>query len=175
MKTFTTVLICIAALALIAPTASANNDCCWDWNPAPGAFDKPGQPGPLPGGPPRVGAPFGWAHCTANGPGIIACFSRQGRQAFLPNWTCIIGSNDPNGNPPVAGAGFLCTKKPDPIQTCFLTVIDQVTDPPGMEAIIDFEGVSIPTMSEWGLIALSIMMIGGGMWIMRRRSVAAAA
>jgi hypothetical protein len=101
-------------------------------------------------------------------------------QAFRPNWFCVLGSLDPNGNPPVIDpdhpapgtpAGFRCDEKLGP-GIWWLTVQDQTTQPPGGAQFIAFEVVSCfcPAVGEVGLFAMFALFAAGGVWMVSRRA-----
>ena len=88
-----------------------------------------------------------------------------------------MGSNDPNGNPPLGPPaepnGFQCVEKTGP-GVWWITASDPVqTQPPGgTSPPIDLEAVppAVPTMSEYAMIAMAALLGVGGYWMIRRRN-----
>lgn len=160
-------------IGLAAPTSAwAANDCCWDWN---GNQDGVGDG--LNGNEPGFigGSPNGFAPCTdaaANGGGgQLNCFSRDKRQAFLPNYFCFIGSNDPGGAAPPAGTGYACFEKGGPLQFWY-DLINQTSVPPGAPGLTFEGGNIIPSLSNIGVMVMMGLMVLCGAWMIRKNRAA---
>lgn len=176
----------LAALLTLASSAAANDDCCFDWNnTSAGAGDIPGGAPIITPGPGRPGAPFGWSRCTGapeNGLGQPNCFSRLRRQGFVPGYSCVIGSPDPNGVLPAPnlpwGSGFQCVSRADSdMVNLSLTFINQITEPLGQENLVVFEepfvppvAVGVPALGAWGQWVLAALLGLGGALMLRRRT-----
>ena len=160
--------IIAGGLAIAAPSAQAADDCCWDWSPTEAGVDDQNniEPKDDPGSP--------WAQCTntpsgGGGPGN-PCFSRDGRQMIWFNWTCLPGSAapPPGGVQSNPNSGFLCESKSAPD----IFPQPKFPDPtPGQPGPIVIEGPApppIPTVSEWGMIVLGMLVLTGGTIAIRR-------
>jgi hypothetical protein len=164
----------VAGLSVMAPTSLAANDCCWDWAPAQEGVDDQGEINP------KDNPNSDWAQCTntpagPGGPGN-PCFQRDGRQMIWVNWTCLPGpAPAPDGHPPSnPSSGYYCAPKGPGSQD------DQPKggDPPpviGSGFAIegtDPECIDCPTMSEWGLIVMGLLIVTGGTIVIRRAGAA---
>ena len=173
----------LAASLTLASLARAGDDCCFDWNnTSAGVGDAGGGSVMLNAGPPRPGAPFGWALCTGateNGTGQTSCFSRLNRQAFVPGHSCALGTPDPNGVAPLPntpfGSGFKCVTRADQdTGDISLQFINMITEPPGQQGQVVFEdalpvvSASVPSLGRWGSWVLAALLGLGGALMLRR-------
>ncbi len=182
MNVLSRAALALAACLALASVSVANDDCCFDWNnTSAGTGDIPGGALMLSAGPPRPGAPFGWALCTSaaeNGAGQPNCFSRRRRQGFVPGYTCVVGSPDPNGALPLPntpwGSGFKCVSRADnDLVDLSLQFINMITEPPGQQGLVVFEDAapalpSVPSLGRWGSWVLAALLCLGGALMLRR-------
>ena len=133
---------------LLGTVAYGSNDCCWDWA----------------GGAPKATSPGGWAQCTPTPKGV--CFDRPGLQAYLPDYTCVVGSDSPD-DPPVApdtGNGFGCVPK---LGGDEVFIIDKARETTPVVEGLSTEA-DIPTVSQWGLLVMVLLVLAAGTLVIRR-------
>ena len=174
------VLITLAAVAMFlvsAPVAYGADDCCWDWDPKNAGKSDAGQ-----------GEPYKedtvWAVCVkaptkgASGtPQDSPCFQRDGRQMVWQGWECLKDPKlpAPDGSippPPEGTTGYFCFNKENPGEQEAQLKSGSGTVP----LVAVSEGpIVIPTVSEWGLIVLTLLgMAVGTIMIARKRRTTAA-
>lgn len=73
------------------------------------------------------------------------------------------------GNPLSFGANNNDVSMVD-LSTWAVTSINTNSDfPAGIDIFEQYQAAAIPTLSEWGVIVLSILLLGSALWVMRRR------
>jgi hypothetical protein len=141
----------------MTPLAIADNDCCFDWA---GATDK--NP-----------SPNGWAQCTPTLKG--ACFARDGIQAYLVDYTCVEDSMSPDDESPDSGNGFACSPKgggtSEFISRKFTETHPSALATQGNEQVVFFE-TDVPTVSQWGLAVMLLLVLSAGTIAILRRKPA---
>ena len=102
------ILALVGAICLyVTPFALAvEDDCCWDWADS---IKNPNLVGKNDvGGMPSKNASPKWALCTPAStfprPNPFPCFQRNGLQAYLPEYVCVLGSKSPDGEQPPGNA-----------------------------------------------------------------------
>ncbi len=152
----------VGGLCLAAPTSLAN-DCCWDWSP----LEAGAQDVPPPGPPPADKPASAFAQCTSQLT-QADCFARDGRQQFWGAYVCFPGGGAPDTGSANTGdgAGWVCVlKNLSPPQISLLKV-GLPSDP--VSGLPTTEGIIVPTVSEWGLIVMGLLILTGGTIAIRR-------
>jgi hypothetical protein len=135
---------------------------CFDWLKG----DK--QPSPL----------GSWLQCVPLLPADKPmCFAREGRQVYVPGWTCVVGSPSPSGEVPNPGNGFRAVDVDMPVPPGIAINSALVTDPPGgfPGKTLNVEPEDVPAVSALGLGLLVLLVVGGGTWLFRRHRAAGVA
>lgn len=156
----------VAAMCVfLLPVANGDNDCCWDWSPTERGAEDTGQGGPKN----KVLSDF--AQCTETGKGD--CFKRDGRQMLWNGYTCILGGDSPDTETPPsnANAGWFCVEKGNspPPEVFQLKGSKPSEDGASAGFLIEDSVPGVPAVSEWGGIAMVLLVATVGTIGVRRR------